>query len=195
MKSKNHPVNLERIEPLVKSLLEELGEDPAREGLLRTPLRVAKSWQFLTKGYNEDPMEAIGKGVFSTENEEMVVVRDIDFFSQCEHHLLPFFGRVHIAYLPDKKIIGLSKLPRLVEIYSRRLQVQERMTDEIAKIVQCVLEPRGVGVVVEAQHLCMMMRGVQKINSITTTSSMTGAFRKQLETRTEFLKLIHPMQR
>lgn len=194
MNDKNHAVHLEKIEPLVKSLLEALGEDPRREGLQRTPMRVAKSWQFLTKGYGENPTEAIGKGVFSAETEEMVVVRDIDFFSQCEHHLLPFFGRVHIAYLPDKKIIGLSKLPRLVEIFSRRLQVQERMTDEIAKTIQEVLQPRGVGVVVEAQHLCMMMRGVQKINSITTTSAMLGAFRTQMETRTEFLKLILPMR-
>jgi GTP cyclohydrolase I len=184
-------MNLEETKNLVKNLLENLGLDPNQEGLRATPSRVAKSLKFLTKGYSEDPRETLGAGVFASPTEEMVVVRDIDFFSMCEHHMLPFFGKVHVAYLPQKKIIGLSKMARLVEVYSRRLQVQERMTEEIAHTLQDLLNPRGVAVVVEAQHLCMMMRGVQKINSKATTSSVLGAFLDQPATRSEFMNLIH----
>jgi len=188
-------MNLEETETLVKNLLGQMGEDPKREGLKRTPTRVAKAWQFLTKGYAQDPREVIGQGIFSTETEEMVVVRDIDFYSLCEHHLLPFFGKVHIAYLPDQHLIGLSKLARLVDVFSRRLQVQERLTQQIAKTLQSELKPKGVAVVMEAQHLCMLMRGVEKQNSVATTSSVLGAFREQPETRSEFMNLIRFSQR
>jgi len=184
-------MSLEELENTVKKLLSQLVENPEREGLQQTPKRVAKAFQFLTKGYQEDPRETLGSGVFESPTEEMVVIKDIDFFSLCEHHLLPFFGKVHVAYLPESRIIGLSKIARLVEVYSRRLQIQERLTEEIANTIQELLSPRGVAVVAEAQHLCMMMRGVQKINSIATTSSVLGAFRTQPETRSEFMNLIH----
>ena len=178
------------IEKTVAELLKQIGEDPGREGLLRTPHRVAKAWQFLTSGYGANPDEVINSAVFSEKYDEMVIVRDIDFFSVCEHHLLPFYGRVHIAYIPKGKIVGLSKLPRIVEIFSRRLQVQERMTQQIAETLFNALSPEGVGVVIEARHMCMMMRGVEKQNSIATTSAMLGSFMDDVKTRQEFLTLV-----
>ena len=177
------------LEELTRELLVRLGEDPTREGLLRTPLRVAKAYRYLTKGYNEDPDELLKGALFSVGYDEMVIVKDIEMFSLCEHHMLPFFGKVHIAYIPRGRVIGLSKLPRLVEVFARRLQVQERLTVEIAESIQEAIQPLGVGVVVEARHLCMMMRGVEKQHSATVTSSMLGAFRAP-QTRQEFLSLI-----
>ncbi len=177
------------IADLVAELLCQVGEDPHREGLRRTPLRVEKAWRFLTKGYAEDPQKVINGALFEENHEEMVILKDIDFFSLCEHHLLPFSGKCHLAYIPKGKVIGLSKLARLVEIYSRRLQVQERLTNQIAQTLQEALEPLGVGVVMEAQHLCMMMRGVEKQNSVAVTSAMSGAFRNRV-TRWEFFNLI-----
>jgi GTP cyclohydrolase IA len=178
------------LEENVKSILNEIGEDPAREGLLRTPNRVARAYKFLTKGYDEDVEKLLNGAVFNEHYDEMVIVKDIDFYSLCEHHMLPFFGKCHIAYIPKGKIVGLSKLPRMVEMYSRRLQVQERMTREIGDMINKVLEPKGVAVVTEASHLCMMMRGVEKQNSIATTSCMLGSFKADEKTRAEFLKLI-----
>ena len=175
---------------LVKRQLELLGEGPAREGLQRTPLRVARAYDYFTQGYAKDPLRTLNKALFEATSDEMVIVRDIDFYSLCEHHLLPFFGKCHIAYLPTKKVIGLSKLARLVVVYSRRLQVQERMTHEIASTLHRLLKPLGVGVVVEAQHLCMMMRGVEKQNSHAITSAILGRFRQDSRTRGEFLDLI-----
>ncbi|HET6266109.1 MAG TPA: GTP cyclohydrolase I FolE [Acidobacteriota bacterium] len=175
---------------IIKELLLEIGENPSREGLLRTPERVEKALHFLTKGYSEDPRDILLGALFEEEYDEMVIVKDIEMFSLCEHHLLPFFGRCHIAYIPQRKIVGLSKLARVVEIYSRRLQVQERLTTQIAETIQEVLNPYGVGVVIEAQHLCMIMRGVEKQNSIAITSSMLGTFRTNVETRMEFMDLI-----
>jgi GTP cyclohydrolase I len=177
------------LEELTRELLVRLGEDPTREGLLRTPLRVAKAYRYLTKGYNEDPGELLKGALFSVDYDEMVIVKDVEMFSLCEHHMLPFFGKVHIAYIPRGRVIGLSKLPRLVEVFARRLQVQERLTVEIAESIQEAIQPLGVGVVVEARHLCMMMRGVEKQHSATVTSSMLGAFRAP-QTRQEFLSLI-----
>ncbi|HKE12952.1 MAG TPA: GTP cyclohydrolase I FolE [Myxococcota bacterium] len=178
------------IEGLVTSLLKELGEDPGRNGLDRTPARVARAFRFLTGGYEQEPATILNDALFEVSYDEMVVVKDIDFYSLCEHHLLPFFGRVHIAYIPNGKIVGLSKLPRLVEMFSRRLQVQERLTTEIAGTIESVLSPRGVGVVVEAIHLCMMMRGIEKQNTFAITSSMRGAFNADPKTRAEFMELI-----
>jgi GTP cyclohydrolase I len=177
-------------EDLVQEMLVRLGEDPQREGLQQTPERVRKSLQALTRGYTEDP-EALLKGALFTEPyDEMVIVKDIEMFSLCEHHMLPFFGKVHVAYIPNGKVIGLSKVPRLVELFSRRLQIQERLTTQIAETIQNVIEPQGVGVVIEARHLCMMMRGVEKQHSAAVTSSMLGCFRNENETRSEFLSLI-----
>ena len=181
--------SIKKLEESVVSILTEIGEDPNREGLLRTPNRVAKAYKFLTKGYSEDIEKLLNNAVFNEHYDEMVIVKDIDFYSLCEHHLLPFFGKCHIAYIPNGKIVGLSKLPRMVEMFSRRLQVQERMTREIGDMINKVLAPKGVAVVTEAKHLCMMMRGVQKQNSVTTTSAFTGEFRNA-ETRSEFLGLI-----
>jgi GTP cyclohydrolase I len=178
------------IEGLVTTLLKELGEDPGRNGLERTPARVARAFRFLTSGYEQDPATILNDALFQVGYDEMVLVKDIDFYSLCEHHLLPFFGRVHIAYIPNGKIVGLSKLPRLVEMFSRRLQVQERLTTEIAGTIESVLSPRGVGVVVEAIHLCMMMRGIEKQNTFAITSSMRGAFNADPKTRAEFMELI-----
>ena len=178
-------------EETIRTLLMEMGEDPTREGLVKTPERVAKAYEFLTRGYHEDPVAIINDALFTEENQEMVVVRDIDFYSLCEHHLLPFFGKCHVAYIPNHKIIGLSKLARLVEVYARRLQVQERLTKQIADTIQEVLDPLGVAVVMEAAHLCMQMRGVEKQNSVAVTSHMLGSFRDHAETRGEFLNLIH----
>jgi len=174
---------------LIEKLLREIGEDPNREGLKRTPERVEKALQFFTKGYAEDPQELLNNALFA-EDYEMVIVKNIDLFSLCEHHMLPFFGKCHVAYIPRKKIVGLSKIVRLVEMFSRRLQVQERLTSQIADTIQQTLNPYGVGVVIEAQHLCMMMRGVEKQNSVALTSSMLGSFRTQQETRMEFMELI-----
>ena len=176
---------------LVRRQLELLGEDPDREGLQRTPKRVARSLSWLTRGYRQDPKSAVGDGVFAEEHDHMVMVRDIELYSLCEHHLLPFFGKAHIAYIPNGRILGLSKLPRLVEVFARRLQVQERLTGQIAQAVEDVLAPRGVGVVIEAMHLCMMMRGVEKQNSKTITSALLGSFRDDGKTRDEFLRLAY----
>lgn len=173
----------------IHTILQLLGEDPTRAGLARTPIRVGDSLQFLTKGYKEDPQAILRSALFEEEYRQMVVVKDIDFYSLCEHHLLPFFGKAHIAYIPNGKITGLSKIARVVDVYARRLQVQERMTTQIKDCIQQTLQPLGVMVVIEAEHLCMQMRGVQKPHSITTTSDFTGAFNKQ-ETREEFLRLI-----
>ena len=177
------------LEDLTRELLVRLGEDPNREGLVKTPERFAKAIQYLTKGYDEDPAEVLNGALFTVDYDEMVIVKDIEMFSLCEHHILPFFGKVHIAYIPKGKVLGLSKLPRLVEVFARRLQVQERLTVEIAEAIQHAIHPLGVGVVIEARHLCMMMRGVEKQHSATVTSSMLGAFRAQ-QTRQEFLALI-----
>jgi GTP cyclohydrolase I len=175
---------------LVRRQLELLGEDPNRDGLEKTPLRVAKAYEFLTRGYWLDPKEVLNDALFDVQSDEMVIVKDIDFYSLCEHHLLPFFGKCHIAYLPRTKVVGLSKLPRLVEVYARRLQVQERMTTDIARTINELINPQGVAVVIEAQHLCMAMRGVEKQNSYALTSSMLGSFRDDARTRSEFLDLI-----
>lgn len=179
------------IKRIVGELLRELGEDPAREGLVHTPERVARAWEFLTKGYAESPEEIVNRAIFKTETNHMVIVRDIEIFSLCEHHLLPFFGRCHIGYIPRGQVIGVSKLARIAEIYARRLQIQERLTHQIARLVMDHLKPEGVGVVVEARHLCMMMRGVEKQNSVMVTSAMLGSFHNSPATRTEFLSLIH----
>ena len=177
------------LEQLVRRQLELLGEDPARDGLARTPERVARSLGWLTRGYEESVEDVIGEGVFEEPHESMVMVRDIELYSLCEHHMLPFFGRAHIAYIPAGRIVGLSKLPRIVEVFARRLQVQERLTEQIAQAIEDVLRPRGVGVVIEAVHLCMMMRGVEKQNSRTITSALRGEFRSCPMTREEFLRL------
>ena len=178
-------------EELVRRMLPHLGEDPGREGLLRTPARVAKSLRWLTRGYGKSVEDVVGDAVFEEKHESMVLVRDIEVYSLCEHHMLPFFGKAHIAYYPNGRIIGLSKLPRIVDVFARRLQLQERMTDQIADALMDVLDPMGVGVVVEAYHLCMMMRGVQKQNSKTVTSALRGIFRDDAKTRDEFLRLVH----
>ena len=177
-------------EDLVREMLVRLEEDPQREGLLRTPERVHKAFDFLTKGYNEDPEAMLKNALFTVTYDEMVIVKDVEVFSLCEHHMLPFFGKVHVAYIPNGKVIGLSKIPRLIEIFSRRLQIQERLTTQIAETIQKVIQPQGVGVVIEARHLCMMMRGVEKQHSAAVTSSMLGCFRDEQETRQEFLSLI-----
>jgi GTP cyclohydrolase IA len=178
-------------EELARELLVRLGEDPTREGLARTPDRMRRTYEFLTKGYKEDPEGLLKKALFTVTYDEMVIVKDIEMFSLCEHHMLPFFGKVHVAYIPNGKVVGLSKIPRLIEIFSRRLQIQERLTTQIAETIQKAIQPQGVGVVIEARHLCMMMRGVEKQHSAAVTSSMLGCFRDTQETRTEFLSLIH----
>jgi len=178
------------MEELIRKLLEGLGEDPNREGLKRTPERVAESLKFLTDGYRQDPRQLIENSVYSDQHEEMVLVKDIPLYSLCEHHLLPFFGSAHVAYIPNDKIVGISKVARMVDLFARRLQVQERLTNEIANTLMDVLKPKGVGVVVEAEHLCMQMRGVQKRGTSIVTSAMLGAFRKRAETRAEFMQLI-----
>ncbi len=178
------------IEAHVEGMLKELGEDPSRDGLLKTPSRVAKAMRFFTQGYQQDPAEILTGALFDVDYDEMVLVRDIDFYSQCEHHMVPFFGRAHVAYIPNGKVVGLSKVPRTVEIFARRLQVKERLTMQIAETIEQVLKPQGVGVVVEAKHLCMMMRGVEKQNSYTVTSSMRGTFESDSKTRSEFMALI-----
>jgi len=175
----------------VRELLIGLGEDPRREGLVKTPERAAESLRFITGGMHEDPEKTLGESVLSAEHKSMVVVKDIDFYSMCEHHLLPFFGKCHVAYIPDEKIVGLSKIAQVVDIFARRLQVQERMTWQIAETIQNVVRPVGVGVVVEAEHLCMQMRGVKKENSVAVTSTMLGEFHDDDATRAEFLAIVH----
>jgi GTP cyclohydrolase I len=174
---------------MYREILSRLGEDPNRDGLIATPARVEKSLAFLTKGYDEDPNRILRGAMFDVDYDEMVIVKDIEMFSLCEHHVLPFFGKVHVAYIPNGKVIGLSKIPRLVEVFARRLQVQERLTRQIADAIQEAIDPQGVGVVIEARHLCMMMRGIEKQHSSTVTSAMVGCFREK-ETRTEFLSLV-----
>ena len=172
-------------------MLNLVGEDPHREGLAKTPERVFKAYEFLTSGYSQDPKVVLNDALFDSSNNEMVLVRDIEFYSLCEHHLLPFFGRVHVAYIPNHKVVGLSKIPRMVNIFARRLQIQEQLTEQIAEAVQEVIKPKGVGVVIEARHMCVEMRGVGKINSTTTTSALRGCFLKSSETRREFFSLIN----
>ncbi|MBD3790483.1 MAG: GTP cyclohydrolase I FolE [Campylobacterales bacterium] len=178
-------------EQAITKVLELLGEDPKREGLIKTPERVAKALQFLTEGYHQDPKEILGQALFSTSNDEMVLVRDIEFYSLCEHHMLPIIGRAHVAYIPDGKVVGLSKIPRIVNVYARRLQIQEQMTEQIADAILETIKPKGVAVVVHARHMCMEMRGVQKINSTTVSSALRGLFKKDERTRNEFYNLIN----
>jgi len=178
-------------EQTIKKVLEHIGEDPTREGLLKTPSRVAKALQFLTEGYHQDPKEILNQALFTSSNDEMVVVRDIEFYSMCEHHMLPIIGRVHVAYIPDGKVVGLSKIPRIVNVFARRLQIQEQMTEQIADAISETIKPKGVAVVVHARHMCMEMRGVQKINSTTVSSALRGLFKSDQRTRTEFYNIIN----
>jgi GTP cyclohydrolase I len=180
----------DQLEKITRNLIETIGEDPSREGLLKTPKRVAKSWEYFSEGYRTDLDNIINEAVFHEDCSEMVVVRDIEFFSMCEHHMIPFFGRAHVGYLPNGKLIGLSKIPRIVDMFSRRLQLQERLTSQVANTLEEVLKPIGVAVVLEGRHLCMQMRGVEKQNSYASTSAMLGQFRKSAETRAEFLSII-----
>jgi GTP cyclohydrolase I len=182
------------VEELVRELLLEMGEDPEREGLERTPRRVSESYEFLTSGYEADTKELINEAVFSHEADQMIVARNIDVYSLCEHHMLPFFGRCHVGYIPDGKVLGVSKIARLVDMYARRLQIQERMTEQIAHAIEDAVEPRGVGVMIEARHLCMTMRGVEQTNSLMVTSSVLGTFRSSEVTRAEFMALIRQSQ-
>ena len=183
----NHDV----LEQITRKLLKEIGENPDREGLVRTPSRVAKSWNFFSKGYNQNLEDIINNAIFEEDAKDMVIVRDVEFFSLCEHHLLPFFGKAHVGYIPNGKVIGLSKIPRIIDMFSRRLQVQERLTHQVAEVLQDVLNPIGVAVVMEGRHMCMQMRGVEKQNSFASTSAMLGQFRKSSETRSEFLSIIN----
>jgi len=181
----------EEFEASISKILELLGEDPQREGLLKTPKRVAKALQFLTEGYHQDPKEILNQALFSSTNDEMVVVRDIEFYSMCEHHMLPIIGRAHVAYIPDGKVVGLSKIPRIVNVFARRLQIQEQMTEQIADAISDTINPKGVAVVIHARHMCMEMRGVQKINSTTVSSALRGLFKSDQRTRSEFYNLIN----
>ncbi len=183
-------VENEKIADLTNSLLREIGEDPTREGLIKTPSRVSKAWSFFSRGYSQNIDEIVNNAIFNEDAKDMVVVRDVEFFSLCEHHLLPFFGKAHVAYLRNGRVVGLSKIPRIIDMFSRRLQVQERLTRQIAETIKDVLEPIGVAVIMEGQHMCMQMRGVEKQNSLATTSSMLGKFRESDRTRTEFLSII-----
>ena len=183
----NHDI----LEQITRKLLKEIGENPDREGLVRTPSRVAKSWEFFSKGYNQNLEDIINNAIFEEDAKDMVIVRDIEFFSLCEHHLLPFFGKAHVGYIPKGKVVGLSKIPRIIDMFSRRLQVQERLTHQVAEALQDVLNPIGVAVVMEGRHMCMQMRGVEKQNSFASTSAMLGQFRKSSETRSEFLSIIN----
>ncbi len=194
--SQTAPDSPDAIEGYVREILKHMGEDPDREGLLKTPYRVARAFEYLTKGYQQDPKEVINDAIFTEEDySEMIVVKDIDFFSMCEHHILPFFGRANVAYIPNKRIVGISKVARLVDVYARRLQVQERITTQVANTLMEELKPLGVGVIITAEHLCMRMRGVEKQNSIVTTSATLGAFRTHQETREEFITLVNGRQR
>ena len=179
------------ISKLIENLLQELGEDPTREGLLKTPERVAKSWAYFSRGYSQDLVDVVNNAIFHEAAKDMIVVRDVEFFSLCEHHLLPFFGKAHVGYIPNGKVIGLSKIPRIIDMYARRLQVQERLTHQVADAIQDVLKPNGVAVVMEGRHMCMQMRGVEKQNSLATTSTMLGRFRESVRTRNEFMYLIN----
>ena len=183
----NHDI----LEQITRKLLKEIGENPDREGLVRTPSRVAKSWEFFSRGYNQNLEDIINNAIFEEDAKDMVIVRDVEFFSLCEHHLLPFFGKGHVGYIPNGKVIGLSKIPRIIDMFSRRLQVQERLTHQVAEALQDVLNPIGVAVVMEGRHMCMQMRGVEKQNSFASTSAMLGQFRKSSETRSEFLSIIN----
>ncbi len=183
-------MNKQRVEELIRELLTEIGEDPGREGLLKTPARVARSWEFLTSGYQSDPEEIINGAIFESLSNNMIISRDIEIYSLCEHHMLPFFGRCHIGYIAEKKVLGLSKLARIVDLYARRLQIQERLTAQIARSIMDATQAEGVGVVIECRHLCSMMRGVEKQNSVMTTSSVLGSFHDDEPTRAEFLTLI-----
>tara|TARA_A100001035_G_scaffold277528_1_gene274513 strand:+ start:850 stop:1413 length:564 start_codon:yes stop_codon:yes gene_type:complete len=182
---------ISKIEKITKQLLTEIGEDPNREGLIKTPYRVSKAWEFFSKGYKENLDIIINGAIFNEDARDMVIVRDIEFFSLCEHHLIPFFGKAHVGYIPNGKVIGLSKIPRIIDMFSRRLQVQERLTHQIADAINSVLNPKGVSVVMEGRHMCMQMRGVEKQNSFTSTSAMSGQFKKSAETRSEFLSIIN----
>ncbi len=185
--------NREKFEEAVKTILTIIGEDKDREGLKKTPYRVFKSFEYLTQGYNQDPKEILNQALFESSNNEMVIVRDIEFYSLCEHHLLPIIGRAHVAYIPNGKVVGLSKIPRLVNMFARRLQIQEQLTEQIAEAINETIEPKGVGVVLQARHMCMEMRGVEKINSSTTTSALRGIFLKE-KTRKEFFDIINTPQ-
>jgi GTP cyclohydrolase I len=178
------------LENAVEQILEHIGEDKTREGLLDTPKRVKKAWEFMTSGYAKDPQEIIQSALFTTSNDEMVVVKDIEFYSMCEHHMLPIIGKAHIAYIPDGKVVGLSKIPRVVDIFARRLQIQEQMTEQIAEAINKALSPKGVAVILDARHMCMEMRGVEKICSSTVTSALRGLFKKEKKTKDEFLSII-----
>ncbi|MDR1461385.1 MAG: GTP cyclohydrolase I FolE [Campylobacteraceae bacterium] len=181
----------QEFEQAVKKILELVGEDVSREGLLKTPMRVAKAFEFMTEGYKLDPKQVLNDALFQSSNNEMVLIRDIEFYSMCEHHLLPIIGRAHVAYIPNGKVVGLSKIPRMVNIFARRLQIQEQLTEQIAHAIDDVIKPKGVGVVIEARHMCVEMRGVEKINSTTTTSALRGIFIKNTDTRKEFFSLIN----
>ena len=181
----------QEFEQAITKVLELLGEDPAREGLLKTPSRVAKALKFLTEGYDQNPKEILNQALFTSSNDEMVVVRDIEFYSMCEHHMLPIIGRVHVAYIPNGKVVGLSKIPRIVNVFARRLQIQEQMTEQIADAISATINPKGVAVVVHARHMCMEMRGVQKINSTTVSSALRGLFKSDQRTRSEFYNIIN----
>ena len=185
------PIDKNELSQSVERILKAIGEDCSREGLIKTPARVANAYEEIFSGYTADPDKLINDALFTVDYDEMVVVRDIEFYSMCEHHMLPFFGKVHVAYLPRKKIIGLSKIPRIVDMFAHRLQVQERLTQQIAKFIQEKIDPLGVGVVIEGQHLCMMMRGIKKEQAKMTTSAMLGGFRTRLDTRMEFLNMLH----
>ena len=178
-------------ENAVKSMMLHVGEDPAREGLLETPSRVRKAYEFIYGGYKEDPKEILNKALFTSSNDEMVLIKDIEFYSTCEHHLLPIIGQVHVAYIPDGKVVGLSKIPRVVNVFARRMQIQEQLTEQIADAIMDAIAPKGVAVVVQARHMCMEMRGVEKINSTTTSSALRGLFKKDEKTRSEFFSLIN----
>jgi len=181
----------DQFENAVKSMMLHVGEDPEREGLLDTPKRVKKAYEFIYGGYKENPREILEKALFTTTNNEMVLVKDIEFYSTCEHHLLPIIGRVHVAYIPDGKVVGLSKIPRVVNVFARRMQIQEQLTEQIADAIMDTIQPKGVGIVIQARHMCMEMRGVEKINSTTTSSALRGLFKKNEKTRSEFFSLIN----
>lgn len=180
-----------RFENAVKTMMESVGEDPQREGLLKTPERVFKAYEFMYGGYKQDPVEILQKALFTSSNDEMVLIKDIEFYSTCEHHLLPIIGRAHVAYIPDGKVVGLSKIPRVVDVFARRMQIQEQLTEQIADAIMQTIEPKGVGVVLQARHMCMEMRGVEKINSTTTSSALRGLFKSDQKTRSEFFSLIN----